>query len=39
MSEYFEQEAVLKGYDASLMRRILSYLRPYLAMFLLFFWD
>jgi ATP-binding cassette subfamily B multidrug efflux pump len=35
MSEYFEQEAVLKGYDASLMRRILSYLRPYLAMFLL----
>jgi ATP-binding cassette subfamily B multidrug efflux pump len=35
MSEYFEQEEVLKGYDASLMRRILSYLRPYLAMFLL----
>ena len=35
MSDYFEQEDVLKGYDASIMRRILSYLRPYLAMFLL----
>ncbi|MBN1835625.1 MAG: ABC transporter ATP-binding protein [Spirochaetales bacterium] len=35
MSEYFEQEAVLKGYDSSIMRRILSYLRPYLAVFLL----
>ena len=35
MSEYFEQEAVLKGYDASIMRRILGYLRPYLGIFLL----
>jgi len=35
MSEYFEQESVLKGYDASIMRRLLTYLRPYLAMFLL----
>lgn len=35
MSSYFETEEVLKSYDSALMRRLLKYLRPYLAVFLL----
>jgi ATP-binding cassette subfamily B protein len=35
MSGYFEVEDILKSYDAALMRRLLKYLRPYLAVFLL----
>ncbi|MDR1904373.1 MAG: ABC transporter ATP-binding protein/permease [Treponema sp.] len=32
MSEYFETEDVVKGYDSSIVRRILSYLKPYRAL-------
>jgi ATP-binding cassette subfamily B protein len=35
VSGYFETEDILKSYDAALMRRLLKYLRPYLAVFLL----
>jgi ATP-binding cassette subfamily B multidrug efflux pump len=35
VSEYFEQEEVLKSYDARIMRRLLGYLRPYRLVFLL----
>ncbi len=35
MSEYFEQEDILKSYDANLMRRLLQYLKPYLLVFIL----
>ncbi len=35
MSSYFETDDILKSYDAVLMRRLLKYLRPYLAVFLL----
>ncbi len=35
MSEYFDQEDILKSYDADLMRRLLRYLKPYLLVFLL----
>jgi len=35
MSDYFEQEEVLRSYDATLMRRMLRYLRPYRALFVL----
>jgi ATP-binding cassette subfamily B multidrug efflux pump len=35
VSNYFETEDILKSYDAALMRRLLKYLRPYLAVFLL----
>ncbi|MDR2759980.1 MAG: ATP-binding cassette domain-containing protein, partial [Spirochaetaceae bacterium] len=29
MSEYFEAEEVVKGYDSGIVRRILSYVKPY----------
>ncbi len=35
MSGYIESEDILKSYDSALMRRLLKYLRPYLAVFLL----
>jgi ATP-binding cassette subfamily B multidrug efflux pump len=35
VSDYFESEDILKSYDSALMRRLLKYLRPYLAVFLL----
>ncbi len=31
MSDYFEPEQILKGYDAGLMRRLIAYLRPHRA--------
>ncbi len=34
MSDYFEPEEVLRSYDSALMRRMLGFLRPYLAVFL-----
>jgi ATP-binding cassette subfamily B multidrug efflux pump len=34
MSSYFETENILRSYDSALMRRLLRYLRPYLAVFL-----
>jgi ATP-binding cassette, subfamily B, multidrug efflux pump len=35
MSEFFEQEEVLKRYDPRIMRRILAYLKPHLLFFIL----
>lgn len=32
MSDYFDTEAITKGYDAGIARRILSYLKPYRAL-------
>jgi ATP-binding cassette subfamily B protein len=31
MSDYFETEEVVKGYDSTIVRRILSYVKPYKA--------
>ena len=33
MSDYFEPEDILKGYDADIMKRLLLYLKPYLLVF------
>lgn len=35
MSNYLQEEEILKGYDAGIMRRILGYVKPYLSFFLL----
>jgi len=35
MSDYFEQEQIIKGYDADIMKRLLGYLKPYLLVFVL----
>ena len=35
MSDFFDQEEILKSYDAKIMKRILGYLRPYLVIFIL----
>jgi ATP-binding cassette subfamily B multidrug efflux pump len=35
MSDYFEQEEIVKGYDADIMRRLLGYLKPYMLVFVL----
>ena len=35
MSDFFEQEEILKSYDSRIMRRILGYLKPYLLFFVL----
>jgi ATP-binding cassette subfamily B multidrug efflux pump len=35
MSEYFEQEDIVKGYDADIMKRLLGYLKPYMLVFVL----
>lgn len=35
MSDFFEQEEILKSYDSRIMRRILGYLKPYLLFFIL----
>jgi ATP-binding cassette subfamily B protein len=35
MSDYFEQEEILKGYDADIMKRLIGYLKPYLLVFIL----
>jgi len=33
MSDYFEPENILKGYDAGIMKRLLLYMKPYLLVF------
>jgi ATP-binding cassette subfamily B multidrug efflux pump len=35
VSDYFEQEEILRSYDSALMRRMLHYLRPYTLLFVL----
>ncbi|MBN2553936.1 MAG: ABC transporter ATP-binding protein, partial [Spirochaetales bacterium] len=35
MSDYFEQEEIVKGYDAGIMKRLLGYLKPYMPAFVL----
>jgi ATP-binding cassette subfamily B multidrug efflux pump len=35
MSDYFEHEDIVKGYDADLMKRLLGYLKPYMLVFVL----
>jgi len=35
MSDYFDQEDIVKGYDADIMKRLLGYLKPYLPVFVL----
>ena len=35
MSDFFEQEEILKSYDSRIMRRILTYLKPYILFFVL----
>ncbi|UCF98026.1 MAG: ABC transporter ATP-binding protein [Spirochaetaceae bacterium] len=35
MSDYFEQEEIIKGYDADIMKRLLRYLKPYMLVFIL----
>jgi ATP-binding cassette subfamily B multidrug efflux pump len=35
MSDYFEQEDIVKGYDADIMKRLLGYLKPYMLVFVI----
>ena len=35
MNDYFEQEEIVKGYDADIMKRLLGYLKPYMLVFVL----
>jgi ATP-binding cassette subfamily B multidrug efflux pump len=35
MSDYFEQEDIVKSYDSDIMKRLLGYLKPYMLVFVL----
>jgi ATP-binding cassette subfamily B multidrug efflux pump len=35
MSDYFEQEDIVKSYDADIMKRLLGYLKPYMLVFVI----